>query len=67
MYCVSVCAHTHTPVYERERHSHCNNHNLRKRRIGTKGTYLTMNPFLLNIVDYLLDSFGKVQKIPAQT
>lgn len=67
MYCVSVCACAQIPVYEKERHSHHNNHNLRNHRIGTKVTFLTMNPFLLNIVDYLLDSFGKVQKIPAQT
>lgn len=54
-------------MYERERQNHHNNHNLRSLRIGTKGTYLTMNPFLLNIVDYLLGSFGNIQKIPMQT
>lgn len=62
MFYLSVCTHVHMPVYERER---LHKHHLRNRRTGTKGAYLTMSPFLLNIVDGLLGSFGKVQKLPA--
>lgn len=60
----------HTPVYERERHNHHNNHNPRSRRIGTQRTYLTMNPFLLNIVglsprffrEYTEDSYADLRE-----
>jgi len=53
-------------MYERERDAHTDllSHNLRNHRIGSMAMYLTMNPFLLNIVDYLVDSFGKVRNVP---